>query len=160
MPNEDTDEDLETYGRYWIWREYFPPDTDKEVLEAAEELRKVNVAIRQDLADYYISEAMKTKTVQKAHKVDALKKVKSEGNPEEEKIRPPNLWNHPDIVEKEHKYRAHTHPHQIYIDKRIREVDARISSLSEKITSFVPLYWEELIDNTIWFFESFSSEEH
>lgn len=65
MPEEDTEEDLKTYGRLWIWREYLPPDTDKEILEAAEELRKVNVAVRQDLADFYVQVSLKGQTMQK-----------------------------------------------------------------------------------------------
>jgi len=60
------------------------------------------------MADYFIETTLKTKSKPvgtRGHvNVENLKKRKEE-SVEDEKIRPPKLWNHPDIVEKPHNPR-------------------------------------------------------
>jgi hypothetical protein len=161
---EDTEDDMRVYGRYWIWYDYFPEGFEKEVIAAAEELRKVNIAVRQDMADYFISKGLTTKThmfQNKGHQNRAsLQKKEQPVVTEEDKIRAPKLWNHPDIIEKQHNYRPNANPQICYEDKRIQDMEKRIESLARSIQEYTPIRWKELVERTVQFFKDFPEEKH
>jgi len=160
---EDTEDDVRTYGRYWIWYDYFPEGFEKEVIAAAEELRKINIAVRQDMADYFIAKGLNTKTHMFSNKHQNRTSLQKKEQPvvsEEDKIRAPKLWNHPDIIEKPHNYRGNANPQICYEDKRIQDMEKRIESLARAIQEYTPIRWKELVERTVQFFKDFPEEKH
>jgi len=154
---------MKIYGRYWVWYDYFPEGFDKEVIAAAEELRKINIAVRQDLADYFITKGLNQKNhvFQKGHHTVNRASTKKEAPvSEEDKIRPPKLWNHPDIVEKPHSYRANANPLICYEDKRVAEMEKTIEHLARTIQEYTPIRWKELLEKNIQFFKDSQDEKH
>jgi len=43
---EDAEELMRLYGRFWIWKDYFPEASKEEILDGAEAMRHINVAVK------------------------------------------------------------------------------------------------------------------
>jgi len=43
---EDAEELIKLYGTFWVWKDYFPETSKEEILDGAELLRHVNIAVR------------------------------------------------------------------------------------------------------------------
>jgi hypothetical protein len=160
--DEDSPEDIEKFGRYWVWTDYFPESMKPEILKAAEMLRNINVAVRQDLADDYLTKPLKPHpNMQKGH-AEKLKKKKEKLEPATatDKIRPPFVWNHTDIIETKHEYRANVHPEDVYIDSRVKEMNNQIESLAYELREYQKSRWQEMIQRVISFFRDHRDEVH
>jgi hypothetical protein len=162
LEEEDTAEDLEKFGRYWVWSDYFPENMKEEVLKGAEMLRNINVAVRQDLADDYVSTALKVQpNVQKGRaEIIKRKKEKAEILNPSDKLRPPFLWNHTDIVEVEHEYRPNARPYDIYLGNRVKEMNSQIEFLAHELRSYQSERWNEIVQRVIQFFREHKEETH
>lgn len=63
--------------------------------------------------------------------------------------RPPYLWNHPQIEEDKHHYRAIAAPKESYVDKRIDKILELIKELSKDLCSHSKEHWDEVINRCI-----------
>jgi len=162
LDDEDTSDDLNKFGRYWVWIDYFPESMRDEILRAAENLRNVNVAVRQDLADDYVSTALKVQpNIQKGRsELMKRKKEKNDTVVPADLVRPPHIWNHTDIVEEEHQYRGNARPYDIYAGARVKDMNSQIESLAYELRSFTGERWTELVKEVIGFFKNNSTEQH
>jgi hypothetical protein len=160
--DEDTTEDLDKFGRYWIWSDYFPETMREEVIKAAEMLRNINVAIRQDLADDYVATALKVQPNAQKGRAEIIKRKKEKAeilNPGD-KNRPPYLWNHSDIIETDHEYRPNARPYDIYLGSRVKEMNSQIEFLAHELRSYQAERWNEIVARTIGFFREHREDPH
>jgi hypothetical protein len=162
LEDEDTPEDLEVFGRYWIWSDYFPETLRDEILKGAEMLRNINVAVRQDLADEYVGTALKVQANMQKGRAEIIKRKKEKAEPlnEKDKARPPIVWNHDDIIETKHEYRANARPYDIYLDSRVKEMNNQIEFLAHELRSYCQERWHELVVRVIGFFKEHREEIH
>jgi len=162
IEDEDTEEDLEAFGRYWIWSDFFPENLREEILKGAEMLRNINVAVRQDLADDYVSTALKVQPNMQKGRAEIIKRKKEKTEPltEKDKIRPPYLWNHTDIIDTKHEFRANARPYDVYLGQRVKEMNNQIEYLAHELRSFCGERWQELVQRVIGFFKEHREEVH
>jgi len=162
LEDEDTPEDLEKFGRYWVWSDYFPEELKEEIIKGAEMLRNINVAVRQDLADDFVATALKIQPNMQKGRAEIIKRKKEKPDTQDptEKIRPPRVWNHTDIIETKHEYRANARPNDIYLDNRVKEMNSHIESLARELRSYRIDRWTELVQRVIGFFKDHRDEEH
>jgi len=162
VEDEDTPEDLQKFGRYWIWSDFFPEIMKDEVLKGAEMLRNINVAVRQDLADDYVSTALKVQPNLQKGRAEIIKRKKEKAEPlnPSDKIRPPYLWNHTDVVETEHEYRPNARPYDVYLGSRVKDMNNQIEYLAHELRSFYSDRWQELVKRVIGFFKDYRDEVH
>jgi len=163
LDEEDTPEDLDKFGRYWVWVDYFPETMRDEIIRAAENLRNINVAVRQDLADDYVSTALRAQAnLQKGGRTEIVKrkKEKAETLAPADTVRPPHIWNHTDIIEEEHHYRGNARPYDIYAGARVKDMNSQVESLAYELRSFTGERWTDLVKEVIGFFKANSAEVH
>jgi len=162
VEDEDTPEDLQKFGRYWVWSDYFPENLKEEVLKGAEMLRNINVAVRQDLADDYINTALKVPTNLQKGRAEIIKRKKEKAEPSNpaDKTRPPFIWNHTDIIEVPHEYRANARPYDVYLGSRVKDMNNQIEFLAHELRSYCGERWQELVQRVIGFFKDHRDEQH
>jgi len=162
VEEEDTPEDIEKFGRYWIWFDFFPENLKDEILKGAEMLRNINVAVRQDMADDYVNIALKAPTNLQKGRAEMIKKKKEKAEPSNpaDKLRPPFIWNHTDIIEVPHEYRANARPNDVYLGSRVKDMNNQIEYLAHELRNFCAERWKELVQRVIEFFEKHSDEQH
>jgi len=64
------------------------------------------------------------------------------------KIRPPELWNHPELPVN-HNFRSISDPKGCYIDGRIERFEDKVNYLAENLATINKLYWDELVSRVI-----------
>jgi len=162
VDEEDTPEDIDRFGRYWIWSDFFPENLKDEVLKGAEMLRNINVAVRQDLADDYIHTALKVPTNLQKGRAEIIKRKKEKAEPlnQADKTRPPFIWNHTDIIETPHEYRGNARPYDVYVGSRVKDMNNQIEFLAHELRSYRVERWQELVQRTIAFFKDHKDEQH
>ena len=64
-------------------------------------------------------------------------------------VRPPELWNYPNILKEHHKFRCIANPNKCYDDRRIDELDRSINILSDKLNNYRQFSWKELVERVI-----------
>lgn len=73
---------------------------------------------------------------------------------EGKKIRPPNMWNHPETLnELERRFRPSSDPLQSYKDDRVKRLLEEIHQLARHISTNTE-DWKFLIENIVIFFET------
>ena len=77
-----------------------------------------------------------------------------------DKIRPPFLWNHTDIVEVEHEYRPNARPYDAYLGNRVKEMNSQIEFLASELRSYQKKRWDEIVGRVIGFFKLHRDEPH
>jgi len=165
-PDEDNIEDLEKFGRYWVWSDYFPEELKDEILKGAEMLRKINIAVRQDLADDYVNTPLKKQSnphhKSLAEDIAERNKRKHDITAPADKMRPPHIWNHLDIIETHHDHRANAAPYdkKLYADGRVREMHKQIDHLATELKTYKKERWQEMVQRTINFFRDHADEVH
>lgn len=65
------------------------------------------------------------------------------------KNRPPNLWNEPESLEKEHFLRCSANPFIVYKDGRVHELNQFVEKLGLVLLSHAKDKWKNLVDETI-----------
>jgi len=162
VEDEDTPEDIEKFGRYWIWSDFFPENLKDEVLKGAEMLRNLNVAVRQDLADEYVNTAMKVTNNMHKGRAEIIKRKKEKAEPlnPADKVRPPFVWNHTDIIEVPHEYRANARPYDVYLGSRVKDMNNQIEFLAYELRAYMGPRWQELVQRVIGFFRDHRDEQH
>lgn len=100
-----------------MWDNYLEESSKALMIEAVDSLRHVNIAVQQDIQDVLITEGLNIPASLLEHREKFREEVKKarekldnlnrEHNKRDEvnNIRPPILWNHPNIVEKDHIFR-------------------------------------------------------
>ena len=105
-------QEIEKYGRMWIWEGYFNSANRDKWLGAAEKLRRINPHVIQDIEDYLMLEGLKVPEVKDVKRVidghlnatRLQKKNRDKDEEEKEKVhdknrnflndmRPPFCWN-------------------------------------------------------------------
>ena len=71
--------------------------------------------------------------------------------------RPPNLWNEPESLMEDHKFKVSTKPLEVYKDSRVQELYERIEELAESISMTKPEKWDNLINRVIAVLENMPS---
>jgi len=97
-----------------------------------------------------------------AHEKNKIKRKKEQAeilNPSD-KLRPPFLWNHTDIVEVEHEYRPNARPYDIYLGPRVKEMNSQIEFLAHELRSYQMERWNEIVQRVIQFFREHKDETH
>ena len=86
---------------------------------------------------------------------ETLKNLKTYHNADkpENMKRPPELWNFPQVVEEDHKFRSIAEPKKCYIDGRIEELDELITKIGDYLRTYNKQDWNELIRRVIDFFD-------
>ena len=69
--------------------------------------------------------------------------------------RPPYLWNHPQIEEEKHNYRAIAAPKESYVDKRIDRILELIKEIAKNLCSHSKEHWDELVNRSIDCFNNY-----
>ena len=67
--------------------------------------------------------------------------------------RPPELWNFPNVVEEQHKFRSIADPKKSYIDGRIERLDESIAVIGDHLRKHNEREWSELMRRVIDFFD-------
>ena len=56
--NDNDLDQLEQYGRFFVWPDLLPKNKHQDMIEASKILRKINRAVLQDTEDYIIAQGM------------------------------------------------------------------------------------------------------
>ena len=122
-------------------------------------LKHINKAVHQDIEDSYIREGMLPRKERQNEELksaaETLKQMKTYDNAlkSENMRRPPELWNFPNVVEEEHKFRSIADPKKSYIDGRIEKLDEIIIEIADHFRKHNEREWNELMRRVIDFFD-------
>ena len=143
MQKEKERQEIQQYGRMWIWEGYFNPNNRDKWVAAAEKLMRINPHVLKDIEDFILLEGFKGKNVKNiktfiegdTNSRRLKKKNRTKDHEDDEKIedknrnflnhmRPPNCWNFFEDGEKEtpHVLRHDAKPQQCYIDGRVEDI--------------------------------------
>lgn len=67
--------------------------------------------------------------------------------------RPPNLWNEPESLMDDHKFKASAKPLEIYKDDRVEDLFDRIKDLADTLSSHSQNRWDDLVAGVISVFD-------
>lgn len=139
MFKEAQKKEIEMFGRMWVWEGYISEKMKSTWLGAAEQLRHINLHVRQDIQDYLImnhfvkTENDKQKILNRIELAKNTKKgagKKKAANPVGaseaeirktllERFRPPYCWNFFTEEEENHELRIDAKPTACYKDSRV-----------------------------------------
>jgi len=152
-------EDLERWGRYWVWEEYFNPEHQPYWEDASNRLFSVNDHVQQDIEDVLLLQGFKGLKLEQIQTIigedkerrEEYNKILNEVDPtvfkeEDERrnflnslMRPPLAWNFfedDDTVKTPHVLRSDAQPNQCYIDGRIDVVMQDIAQCGDELKTF------------------------
>lgn len=155
--DDNVQEELETYGRFFMWPDFLPKDKHDKFIAFARSLKDVNQAILNDIEDCIIVEGMKSSGEQyilnRAEAIDKMnilnkfiKNEQKEGIPE---TRPPHLWNEPFSLNQKHNIRFSANLLLESTYPKIERLFSNINIYAEEIKQFNPEKWRMLIDHII-----------
>lgn len=67
--------------------------------------------------------------------------------------RPPNLWNEPESLMDDHKFKASSKPLEVYKDDRVDNLYDHIRDLADMISTHNQNRWDDLVGGVIAVFE-------
>jgi len=155
--NDNDLDELEKYGRFFVWAGFLPQKTIDDMLVSSVKLRDINTAVLQDLEDYIIAQGMeplpsdynKNKTLAK----DDMRHIAELQEKEKEKkvfeFRPPNLWNEPSSLEENHDFKCSANPFKIYNDSRVRDLYNMIEQQAMVLRTNHKDQWNNLVSRVI-----------
>ncbi len=171
--------EIEEFGRMWVWEGYISDKMRAAWLGAAEQLRHINLHVRQDIQDYLImNHFVKTENDKQKilNRIDLVKNTKKGGGKKKmanpvgaseaeqrktllERFRPPFCWNFFTEEEESHELRIDAKPQDCYKDARVHEFLEDLATLSYHLAHHESEVWNRLIKDVCVIFEAEENEK-
>jgi hypothetical protein len=166
MDDNNLDE-LDKYGRFFIWPDYIPEEMHDEICQNAKRLRDINIAVLHDLEDYMIVEGMEASHYEMHRDKENALKENRELNDQQKlemmndifKNRPPHLWNEPESLESHHFLRTSAKPFNVYKDGRVKELYGFIAKFGDMLKNHEPKRWRNLVEQTVRVFADMNTRD-
>merc|ERR1719376_247048 len=159
--NENTREDLECFGRMFIWFDYLPKEDHHAFVAMARSIKEVNQACLNDLEDYMIVDGMMGSAENYLNnRATAIEKMNELNNVilEEKKKgidqqRPPELWNDPMTLHNDHPIRFSSVSILESPDPVLKGLYEFIEVYAEKIKTYQEEKWKNMFESVIGAFQ-------
>ena len=172
-------QEIELYGRTWVWEGYISEKVKTKWLDAAEQLRHINMHVRQDIQDYIIMHHfVKTQNDRQKiiNRIELAKTSKKAGGKKKaanpvgaseaelrktllERFRPPYCWNFFSEEDENHELRIDAKPDTCYKDSRVHEFLETVEGLAFHLASHESEVWGRLVKDVCIIFESEETEK-